>query len=195
MKTWSPDTCVEAGEGLPCQIEEIYDEIFDTEADNYTWITDPIEGVILAKGRYVVLGISGGKVLRKCIHHANVPDEKLYELLRYKENAAKNCFYRILTGEEETIQGLNLHQDTTPAKDADRKNELFTVDSGETVTKNTENISNRELKPGIEYEWHFTGKDTNRKLKVGVKGAVISEKHKDDIRAYMIENFGDVVDF
>ena len=47
-----------------------------------------------------------------------------------------------------------------------------------------------ELKDGVEYKYSFEGKDANRTLKAEVKGATLTTKQKEDIKALCDTKFG-----
>lgn len=162
MKIWKPDTC-------DCILEEIYDQTFDSNAGDFTWVPDPADSSkqIKVRGRFVVTGISGGQILFKCPTHQTVDDRDLYDVILNGENRVKNKFLRLLLGHED-IKDLGLEEDRL----------------------NPDGTQTRELKTGLEYLWAFEGEGKDRILKVEVRGANLTRPKKTEIETWCDTKFG-----
>lgn len=135
-----------------------------------TWKPDTCECLIeeIYNGTEI---IGGGQVLKKCQAHESVADNDLYGVLYSNpdgENKRKNQMLRILLGHED-IKDLGLE---------------------EAKTNPDGSSAGLGLKQGIEYTWSFEGTGANRKLKVELKGAILSKQQKDAISALSETKFG-----
>lgn len=112
--------------------------------------------------------ITGGKVRRKCDDHATVPDEEVYEVITGPtgENKRKNIMERILLGYEAVDVGV--------AEDV-------TDERGNTI---------KQWKPGIKYEWSFSGTGKDRTLIYRVSGKKFTAAQKAALKAECDTKFG-----
>lgn len=122
------------------------------------WVEEIYEGTTI-KG--------GGQVLRKCVRHANVPDNELYGVLYSNpdgENKRKNRT-------EKHLLELNIGV----------LSELKTKEDGSTYL---------DWKPGVRFDWSFEGQDKETILNVEVVGTTLSVLKKNAVKALIEADFG-----
>jgi hypothetical protein len=107
------------------------------------------------------------KVLKRCPVHEGLTDEELWDTIFDKENKVKNQMLRVLLGYE----GLKLNLEESK-KNTDGSN------------------AGLGLKEGIEYNWSFEGTGKDRKLKVDIKGANLTQAQKTAIKTLCDTKFG-----
>jgi len=94
------------------------------------------------------------RVVSKCDYHSGMgEDQEHYDHVVHENNAKNRVHAEIL------------------------KNQRLTR-----VRKNERNEDVTELAEGVEFQWHFTGKDRDRELIVQVKGAQLTEQEKQKLK-------------
>lgn len=112
-------------------------------------------------------GVKFSKVLSKCSDHQSLPDSAIYSTI-----------YANSDSEQKRKNGM--HGYLLETSDLGLSEEVVDDDG----------VTSRRFKPGITYEWSFTGTGSNRVLDINMKGASISLSAKNDITSFLTTKFG-----
>ena len=115
--------------------------------------------------------VGGGQVLKKCPDHVDVPDDELYGVLYSNpdgENKRKNQLYAMLVGSDSTVEDFGLTETKLDAGGEERV----------------------DFKPGVKFDWSFTGEGKDRVLNVDVKGATLTAQQKASLGSKCSARYG-----